>query len=572
MSRPVTSFDSVVLAAIARDVEGLLGGRVLRVGQPAAAEIALEFRARPQGATLLCSIDPRWARVHLATATGSSEPSAFCQMLRARLEGAKLIEVLQPPFERTLTLVFSAISGQLVLAVELMGRHSNIVLVREGIIAGSLKLVPRAKSSVREVLPGRSYTPPPRDRPTPADLSRDALSELLATSSEPLARRLSSALLGVSPTMATELATRASLNPQAPANTLPDAGSKLWLPIQELCARVLAKDFAPTLYYDGTDPVGYTAFPFAHLATLHALPVPRMSEAVERVVSRVSGQSRIEADRARLVQAVLAARARVEKTIGELRRALAEAEGAATLKERGDLLLTYAARVPAGAREVTLPGHDETPITIPLDPARSAVQNAQHLFKRFGKLKAARATLLQRLRAAEAEEAYLDALRVHIDQAMAADDLFDLRRELVEGGYLRARRAATRPSATARPRTLQLPEGGTLLVGRSNLENDYLTFKVADPDDLWFHARGVPGAHVILRLDGRPPTEGMIRRAAAVAAYFSQARGSAQVAVDYTERRHVRKPRGAKPGVVTYERERTIHTATKALDEEGREE
>lgn len=567
MSRPVTSFDSVVLAAIARDIEGLVGGRVIRVSQPAASEIALDFRSGSQGDTLLCSIDPRWARVHLATAVGSSEPSGFCQMLRARLEGAKLVEVLQPPFDRTLMLVFAAISGRRELAVEIMGRHSNIVLIQDRLIAGSLKLVPRAKSSVREVLPGRPYAPPPRDRPTPADLTREALIESLATSSEPLVRRLSGALLGVSPVMARELATRAGLDPEAPANDRRDAGQQLWEPIRELCTRVLTKDFAPTLYYDETDPVGYAPFPFVHLATLRAVPVPRMSEAVERVVSGVSAHARIEEDRTRLAQVILAARTRVEKTITDLREASAEAERAATLKERGDLLLAYAARVPAGAREVTLPGLDEAPVTIPLDPSRSAVQNAQQLFKRYGKLKAARSTLLQRLRAAEAESAYLDTIRVHVEHAMTSDDLFDLRRELVEGGYLRARRTLGRPSSIARPRTFRLPQGGTLLVGRSNLENDNLTFKVADPDDLWFHARGVPGAHVILRLDRQTPPERTIRQAAAVAAYFSQARGSGQVAVDYTPRRHVRKPRGAKPGVVVYEQERTIHVAPTAPEE-----
>ncbi len=567
MRRPVTSFDSVVLAAIARDIEGLVGGRVIRVSQPAAPEIAVDFRSGSQGDTLLCSIDPRWARVHLATAVGSGEPSGFCQMLRARLEGAKLVEILQPPFDRTLTFVFAAISGNQTLAVEVMGRHSNIVLIQDGLIAGSLKLVPRTKSTVREVLPGRPYAPPPRDRPTPADLTRETLIELLATSSDPLARRVSGALLGVSPVMARELAARAGLDPQAPANDRRDAGQQLWEPLRELCTRVLTKDFTPTLYYDETDPVGYAPFPFVHLATLRAVPVRRMSEAVERVVSGVSAHARIEEDRTRLAQVILAARTRVEKTISELREALVEAERAATLKERGDLLLAYATRVPTGAREVTLPGLDEAPVTIPLDPSRSAIQNAQQLFKRYGKLKTVRSTLLQRLRAAEAESAYLDTIRVHVEHAMTSDDLFDIRRELVEGGYLRTRRTSGRPSSIARPRTFRLPQGGTLLVGRSNLENDYLTFKVADPDDLWFHARGVPGAHVILRLDGRTPPERTIREAAAVAAYFSQARGSGQVAVDYTQRRHVRKPRGAKPGVVVYEQERTIHVAPTAPEE-----
>jgi len=569
MSRLVTSFDSVVLAAVARDVEGLIGGRVSRVSQPAASEIAFEFRFANTRDTLLCSIDPRWARVHLAPAVGSSEPSSFCQMLRARVEGAKLVEVLQPPFDRTLTLSLTGISGRLALAVELMGRHSNLVLVRDGVIAGALKLVPRTKSSVREVLPGRPYTTPPRDRPTPADLTLADLAEVLAASAEPIARRLSNAILGLSPVMARELATRGGLNPQAPANDRPDASQLLWPHIQELSTRVRARDFAPTLYYHDNDPVGYAPFPFVHLATLRAESVHRMSDAVERVTSRASGQSRIEEERAQLTHALQTVLARVERTARELRATVAEAEGAQALREQGELLLAYVSRVPAGAREVTLPGYREAPVTIPLDPTLSVIENAQRLFKRYGKLRTARTTLNQRLRDAESEHAYLETVRVHLEQASAPDDLFDLRRELIEQRYLRARKKVQRPSSAARPRTFHLAEGGIILVGRSNLENDYLTFKVAAPDDLWFHARGVPGAHVILRPNGQTLSDRAIAEAASAAAYFSQARGSGSVAVDYTQRRHVRKPRGAKPGMIVYERERTVHVSPRLPEAEA---
>jgi len=558
VTAPPTSFDSVVLAAVAPDLEEFIGGRIGRISQPSAVEVAGELRRGPRRATLLCSIDARWARVHLAAPVGPGELSGFGLLLRARLEDAQLTEIHQPPFDRILMLVFTAMTGRVTLAVEIMGRHSNLILVHDGLVAGSLKLVPRTKSAVREILPGRPYTPPPRDRPTPADLTQEALSAVLAYS-DPLGRRLSGGLLGVSPIMATELATRAGLDPRAPANTTVDAGTRLWPHIQELCRRVRDRDFAPTVYADVTGPIGYSAFPFVHLGTFQASSVPCMSEAVERVVGRRTAQTRIEEDRAPLAQVVQTARTRTDKTISELRRALAEAEQTTSMRERGELLLAYAARVPTGAREVTLPGYDEAPVLIPLDPALSAVKNAQHLFKRAAKIRGARTTVLQRLRAAEAEAEYLDAVGVHIDQALTPDDLFDLHRELAEGRYLRARRTPKRPSSVAHPRIFRLRRGGTLLVGRSNLENDALTFKVADPDDLWFHARGVSGAHVVLRVEGRAPTEDMVRHAAAAAAYFSRARGSGQVAVDYTQRRNVRKPRGAKPGVVVYTREHTVH-------------
>ncbi len=567
MLRVVTSFDSLVLAAIARDLEALIGGRITRVVQPTPDEIALDIRHGRHGVTVLASIHPRWARVHVATTVEAGSPSGFCQLLRARVEGAQLVEVLQPAFDRTLTLHLNAIRGRLALAVEIMGRHSNIILVHEGLIVGSLKLVPRTKSSVREVLPGRPYAPPPRDRPTPDELTLETLGELLASSPDPLTKRLSTAILGLSPALATELAVLGGLDPRAPANAQSAAGQRLWPHLQTLRRRLHAKDFAPVLYYNGTTPVGYAPFPFVHLVALREVPVRSMSDAVELVVGRGSAQAQIEEERTRLMHAVEAALTRVQKSARDIREALAEASQAHTLKETGALLLAYASQVPPRVPEVTLSGYDGTPVRIPLDPTLSAVENAQRLFKRYSKLRTAHAPLARRLQEAETEGTYLDAVRVHVGQATTSDDLFDLRQELTEQSYLRARRTATRPSSSGHPRTFQLSGGGTLLVGRSNLENDYLTFKVAGPEDLWFHARGVPGAHVILRLNGNQVGDRDVQDAAAVAAYFSQARGSGAVPVDYTQRRYVRKPRGAKPGMVVYEREHTIH-ATPGLPAE----
>lgn len=572
MPRLRTSFDSVVLAAVAHEVFAYRGTRIVRVVQPSPVEVALELRGANRRGTLLCSIDPRWARVHLGTPSATGALSGFGQLLRARLEGAKLIDITQPPFERTLTLGVESVTGVMTLAVEIMGRHSNLILVHDGIIVGSLKVVSRAKSSVREVLPGRPYSLPPRDRPTPADLSPETLTTLLSASAEPIAKRLSSALLGISPSMATELVVRSTLDPAAPANSSPQASRQLWPHLQELVERVRAGTYAPTLYFEGSVPVGYTPFPFVHLARLRAVSVPGMSEAVERVMGHVSASSRLDDERTQLQQTVGAARARVERTLRELRESLAEVEHAQTLKEYGELLLAYAASVPSGARQVVLPGYESTPVTIPLEPTLSAVENAQRLFKRYGKLKTAKATVEQRVHAVEPEAAYLGAVQLHIDQAESPEDLFDLRRELIEGGYLRRARTSSRPSSAARMRTVHLQDGSTIHIGRSNLENDYLTFKVAAPDDLWFHARGVPGAHVVLRKGGgKAAGADPIGQAAAIAAYFSRARESTRVAVDYTERRHVRKPRGAKPGAVVYTHERTVHvvpTAPEAIDDQ----
>lgn len=570
MSRLATSFDSVVLAAVAREIAALVGSRVTRVAQPDPDEVALDLHGAAGAGTVLVSIHPRWARVHLTSKTAGGEPSAFSQMLRSRLEAARLAGVRNPPFERVLGLALDTVEGRTELIAEIMGRHSNLILVEDGVIAGSLKPVPRSKSSVREVMPGRPYLPPPQDRLSPLALTRDSLETVLSSSDEPLAKRLVASVLGLSPALATELAVRAGLDPLAPARAQDDAAGRLWIAVQEVVAIVTAGSFAPLVYYDGDEPVGFAPFSLMHLAAYREVRAATMSAAVDTVLGRRGAAARIDEERAALLAAVRAALARVERTAQEIQQAVQQAERTGRLRRHGELLLAYASQIPIGASEVTLPGFDGMPVTIELDPTLSPVQNAQRLFKRYGRVRAARPALDVRLRAAAEERAYLESVLTLIEQATTGDDLFDLRRELVEEGYLRGRRARVRPSATAGPRRFVLAGGATVLVGRTNRENDVLTFKLASLEDFWLHARGVPGAHVVLKTGRDHPSEETVRQAAAIAAYFSRARGSAAVTVDYTQRKYVRKPKGAKPGLVTYTHEQTVRVKPELPEERKR--
>jgi len=557
MPRLVTSFDSVVLAAVARDVAALVGSRVTRVVQPDAEEIVIALHGPSGAGAVVCSIHPQWARIHLGSLPGGTGPSGFAQMLRGRLDAARLVEVRHTPFERVLTLIFDTVGGRADLVAELMGRHSNLILVQDDTITGSLKAVPASKSAVRQVLPGRRYIPPPRNRPLPTELTRGRLEEQLAASDDPLARRLVASLLGVGPALATELAVRAHLDPAAPARAQAAAGP-VWDALADLVRVVTSGAFSPVIYYRGDEPVGFAPFPFEHLSDLRMVPAATMSEAVEIALGSHGATARLEEQRASLLAAVRAARARVERIEAEVRQAAEEAARPGALRQHGELLLAYASQVPAGASEVTLPGFDGAPVTIPLDPALSAVDNAQQLFRRYRRMRAARPALDARLRAAAAERAYLESAAAMIEQAATPDDLLDLRRELAGEGVLRAGKAAPRGSS-AGPRRFPLAGGLTALVGRTNRENDAVTFTLASPDDLWLHARGVPGAHVVLRTGKGTPARDAIREAAALAAYFSRARDSLSVAVDVVQRKFVRKPRGAKPGLVTYTHERTVH-------------
>ncbi len=553
--RILTSFDSVVLAAVADDLGPLVGGRIVRVLQPAPDEIVLDLRQRGSTAALLISIHARWARVHLTSLHASGDLSPFAQMLRRRLARAVLRSIQQPAFDRILMIDFETETGPGQLVVETMGRHSNLILVEDGQIAGSLKMVPRSKSSVREVLPGKPFLPAPRDRPTPLDLTLDSFAAMLQGSG-PLDRTLAGSVLGLSVPMAAELAVRAGLVPdRAPPA---DAAERLWPHLQELMQIVREHRFAPTIYLDRTRPVAFTPFPFVSFEHFTHHAAERMSGAVDAVMTSAGAAARLEETRAGLLVSIDAALGKLTRTASEIEQALVESAHAHELRSQGELLLAYASQIRSGAREASVTGYDGRPVTIPLDPARSPVDNAQRLFKRYAKLRDALTALSARREHLAADRQALEHARARALDAGTLDELEDLTQELLAAGFVRARGRPSKPARRAGPRSLSLAGGYTVLAGRTNQENERVTFDLAAPDDLWFHARGVAGSHVILKTGGKRPPERAVAQAAAIAAYFSAARESGTVAVDYTQRKYVRKPKGAKPGLVTYEREKTI--------------
>ncbi|MDP3769153.1 MAG: NFACT family protein, partial [Dehalococcoidia bacterium] len=352
--------------------------------------------------------------------------------------------------------------------------------------------------------------------------------------------------------------TRAGCDAEAAAGQQRGASDPLWGALEDLITIVRSKDFAPVLYVDGENVRGYAPFPLTHVTGLRAVPVETMSEAVHRATAHLDAQAELDERRVGLIGAVRTPLSKVMRTEADLRKGLEEAAQSETTRQRGELLLAYASQIPPGSSTATVPGYDGTPLEIPLDPTLTPIENARKLFHRYTKIRKARPALEERLRATEEERQYLESALAMADQATSQDDLEELTHELAAEGYLRRRPRATRRAASPKPRSYTLDGGAVVVVGRTNQDNDHVTFKVARPEDLWFHARGVPGAHVVLRAGAEHPTAEEIERAASIAAWFSKARGASAVPVDYTARRHVRKPKGSRPGLVVYERERTI--------------
>lgn len=558
---PSPALDALSLAAIAQDLKAQAGRRLGGVRQPDPQTIVMALRDGRRSDEVFCSIHPRAARIHLGAPRIPGERlGSFGLLLRSRLVDARLTGVEQPPFERVLFLELDTLDGPHTLVAEIMGRYSNLVLVRgtgaSDVVVGALKIV-TAEMSRRSVTPGGRYRLPPADRPRPDAIDAAALAPML-TGDRPVWRALAQGVMGLGPVLAHEAALRAGVDPDTTAAQAAASAASLANAIHALAAAFRTAPLAPTLYLRNGEPAAFAALPLRVYASLEAAPVPTMSDAVRRYYESTAGTTVLEDRRRSLAAAVAATLRHTEHALEANRAALAESEAAERFRAFGDLLLTYGREVPPGAASVKVPDYTAAgaEVEIPLDRALSPVENAQRYFRRYAKARASASAVPSRIRTLENAALALREAQVQIDTAATGDDLYEVHTDLVARRLVR-RPPRTRPVTHAGPRRFEGPDGAVIIAGRSSRENDRVTFHVAGPDDLWFHARAVPGAHVVLKAPGEP-TEAAVAAAAQVAAYYSEGRQAQQVAVDVVPRRQVHKARGAAPGAVIYEGERTL--------------
>lgn len=615
-------FDALTLAAVADELnDRILDGRVQRVLLLDPLTIGLEVYRAGARHQLLLSADARDARVHLVDGrlTGdAARVTPLLLLLRKYVRGARLVRVYQdPPLERVLFLRFAkffaadapeppedggevadveddedAPDGDLretTLAVEIMGRHSNLILIGDdGRIMDSAKRVPARLSRVRQVLPRGAYEPvPPQEKADPRAIAPSELAAILdADPAAPLQRVLVERLRGLSPQVAREVVFRAAGSARAKAGALRGREEALRGALDEVYAPLLTGAWAPALYRqpagedagdgaaaDRPAAVAFSPFPLFHLRDL----VEERPGGISAVVERFFGATRRVQAHAQRKEA-LAARLREERErIVTRERALeaeaARAEAAERWRRWGEAIYAYAWSLAPGQRELTT----DDGLTVPLDPDRTPSENAQDYFERYRKARSAAASLPALLEEARVARAYLDQSLTLLQLAERFEQIAALEREWEEwrgrgagGGGQRAegrgRKGGGRQGAT-RPQSLRARGGHQLFIGHTGAQNDAVTFDIARPEDLWLHSRGVPGAHVILRWAGGREDAAVLQAAAELAAHYSANRESGHVEVDYAPRRDVRKIKGAGPGMVTYRNERTVRVTPRTEDE-----
>ncbi|MDT2827388.1 MAG: fibronectin-binding protein EfbA [Enterococcus viikkiensis] len=548
------SFDGVFTHAMVRELNDQLStGRISKIHQPYEHEIVLVIRAQGKNQKLLLSAHPSYARIQLTEIayTNPDTPPNFVMMLRKHLDGAILEDIHQIENDRVVHFTFSKRDElgdlqNIVLIVELMGRHSAIVLLNKqtGKILDTIKHVGHSQNTYRSLLPGSEYIEPPKQTQlNPFHVTKEQVFTLLSTAEELDGRYLQQTFQGLGRDTANELALRLAEKP----NEKMAVWSDFWQSIQS--------NLVPTL---GT--IGQKEFfaPLAFTSFDTATTYQSLSNLLDAFYGEKAEKDRVKQLGNELIRKVDNEIKRNQTKLAKREKTLQDSENAEEYRRDGELLTTFMAQVPRGAESIQLENYYEenTPITIALNPALTPNQNAQKYFQKYQKLKNAVKLIYDQIADAKAEIAYLESVLSQLEIA-GPMDIEVIKEELIASGYLKQKGSKKkRKHSPSKPEHFIASDGTEILVGKNNLQNDQLTLKQARKTDIWLHAKNIPGSHVIIKSDD--PSDETLMEAAELAAYFSKFRQSAQVPVDYVAVKHVHKPNGAKPGFVIYENQKTL--------------
>jgi predicted ribosome quality control (RQC) complex YloA/Tae2 family protein len=555
------SFDGLFTKAMVDELACTLkGGRINKVHQPYKNEVILTIRANGVNQKLLFSAHPSYARVQLTNEAyeNPSEPPMFCMLLRKHIEGYILEDVYQVENDR---MIIFEIKGRneigdvsyKQLIIEIMGRHSNIVLVDKtrNIILDSVKHVSFAVNSHRAILPGQPYIyPPEQNKQNPFLAVEDDVLRKIDFNSGKIDRQLVEHFAGTSPLFAKEVIFQSGI---ANRTTVP----KTFI---QMIHKIKNGAIEPSILSTGNKDVFYL-FPLEHVQG-EVKSFSTLSEMLDRFYFGKAERDRVKQQGNDIEKLIINEKEKNEKKIEKLENTLREAEKAEQLKLLGELLTANLYAAKKGMKEIKVVDYyDEMggTVAILLDPRKTPSENAQKYFSKYQKAKNSVSIVIEQIEKAREEVFYFENLLQQV-QSASPKDIQEIREELIEGGYIRNRqRRNAKKISNAKPiLDHYLSSDGTeLIVGKNNKQNDYLTNKLAARDEIWLHTKDIPGSHVVIR--SKEPSEETIYEAANLAAYFSKARNSSTVPVDFTKVRYVKKPNGAKPGFVIYDNQQTVY-------------
>ena len=572
------AFDGVVIANIVHELrENLMGGRINKIAQPEKDEIILTVKgqAREQFKLLLCA-DAGLPLIYLTENTKQSPMTApnFCMLLRKHLNSARILDIFQPGLERIINIKLEHLDemGDLrikFLIIELMGKHSNIIFCDENMmIIDSIKRINQFVSSVREVLPGRDYfIPATTEKYDPLTIDYDTFRTIILKKPLSIAKALYTSLTGISPLLANEFCCRASLDSgETMASISEEAGLHLFRNIERLMEDVKSSNFTPNIVSLDKTPVEFSSVTLTCFVDHTVQQFDSVSAMLETYYASKSSYTRIRQKSSDLRKVVATNIDRVSKKYDLQLKQLQDTDKRDKFKVYGELITAYGYGLEPEAKVLnTINYYNNEEISIPLDTTLTPMENAKRYFEKYNKLKRTYEALTKFIAETADELTHLESIRTALDIATEEDDLTDLKRELMEYGYVRRKASdkSNRLSKKVNPKKATMKskplhyissDGYHIYVGKNNFQNDELTFQFADGGDWWFHAKKIAGSHVIVKTGGNgiELPDKTFEEAARLAAYYSGARDAQKAEVDYTVRKNVKKPSGGKPGFVVY--------------------
>lgn len=558
------AFDGITVAALVQELrDNLTGGRIAKIAQPEPDELLLTIKTPAGQRKLYISASASLPLIYLTDENKLSPMTApnFCMLLRKHIGNGRITSISQPKLERIISLHIEHLNelGDLCekkLIIEIMGKHSNIIFCDDkDMILDSIKHVSAQMSSVREVLPGRTYfIPDTMEKSDPLSVDVSSFMEILRLKPVPLGKAIYTSFTGISPVIAEDICFLAGLDSQLPASELDeDTFLHLFRQFSYYMDDIRGCHFHPCIYYDGTSPKDFGAVTLSHFSNYTKQEFTSISEVLNTYYATKNTLTRIRQKSADLRHVVQTALERNRKKYDLQKKQLRDTENREKYKVYGELIHTYGYNLAPNSRELTaLNYYTNEEITILLDPTLTPAENAQKYFNKYNKQKRTFEALTELIQETADDIHYLESISNSLDIALTEADLIQIKEELMQTGYVRRKYTKKKEKITSRPMHYISSDGYHMYVGKNNLQNEELTFSFANGNDWWFHAKGAPGSHVIVKTGGDELPDRTFEEAGRLAAYYSKNRGSDKVEIDYVEKKHVKKPNGSKPGFVVY--------------------
>ena len=558
------AFDGITISCLKKELsDALLNGRIYKIAQPETDELLLTIKTTNGQYRLILSASASLPLVYLTDKNKPSPMTApnFCMLLRKHIQNGRIIDISQPSLERILEFTIEHLDEmgdlcQKKLIVELMGKHSNIIFCnQEGKIIDSIKHISSAVSSLREVLPGRDYfIPETAHKMNPLTTTKEEFFALVYGQNTECFKALYMNYVGLSPFMANEICFRAGGNCDLSVAALSDMDKEnLYASFASMMEDIKNGNYSPGILYENGVPKEYAVFPIRSYSAENTKEIPSISMLLEQYYEEKNMVTRIRQKSVDLRKIVQTALERNIKKYDLQLRQMQDTEKRDKYKVYGELLTAFGYGVEPGSKSVTVnnyyTGED---MDIPLDPMLSAIENAKKYYDKYNKLKRTYEALSTLTVQVKEEIDHLESISNALDIAIKEEDLVQIKEELIETGYIRRKGASKKQRFTSKPFHYISSDGYHMYVGKNNYQNEELTFKFASGNDWWFHAKGVPGSHVIVKTNGNELPDRTFEEAGKLAAYYSKSRGQEKVEIDYIQKKHVKKPSGGKPGFVVY--------------------